>query len=136
MSGRKIGRLAGHAVAALLSVGGGALPEGVAVTKLWQKPEVEPRPTGNPTPASIERHQRRAAHNRYLTYTGGIHNIGKSTRGAVLHEPQDIETRQSRQLADRKVGIEKPRHPHCRKYGPRGLRAAKQFAERAGIDIS
>ena len=84
----------------------------------------------------IERHQRRAANAAYHHIMGGFDLAGPSTRGAVLHEPHDIETRQSRQLAARKAGIEKPRHPRCRKYGPRGLRAAKQFAERAGVDIS
>lgn len=95
-----------------------------------------PRPTGNPTPASLERRARRNADRMANALAGGFHNHGLSVRAALEHAPINEQSRQRKQIEDRKAGIEKPRHPCCRKYGPRGLRAAKQFADRAGVDIS
>jgi hypothetical protein len=115
------------------------------------------RQTGHPTPESVARRQRRNTKRLRNVIMGGYHSAGPSTRMPVA-EPSSIATRQNRRAQARKDQIAKVNAVHgvevrsvrsvrrglalrpfrapCRKKGPRGLRAAKQFAQRAGVGIS
>lgn len=116
----------------LLAMFDGKFPKSWKIVK-------ESRQTGKQSLKSIERRHRRDETRLTNALRDGHTKIGVRFGFGRGHEPPapiDQPSRQRSRAALRREGFQRPFEVRCRKKGPRGLRAAKQFALRSGIDIS